>query len=191
MHQRQPIRHHPNGKTMKLPKLWLFTDLRNDSNLEQSIARLPRFSGIVFRHYHLDDEYREDRFQQIRRLARRYGHILLLAGSPRLARLWKADGVHGRDWSAIETRSLIHSAPVHDPAEMAIAKRHGAELLFISPIFRTRSHPAARPMNRMMLKHMMRRSDTPVILLGGMSAHRFRTLRLSSAHGWAAIDALA
>lgn len=191
MHQRQPIRHHSNRKTVKLPKLWLFTDVRNDSNLEQSIARLPRFSGIVFRHYHLDEEDRKGRFQQIRRVAKRYGHIMLLAGPPRLARLWKADGVHGRAWSAIETSTLIHSAPVHDPAEIAIAKRNGADLLFISPIFRTRSHPAAKPMNRMILKHMMQLSGRPVILLGGMSAHRFRTIGLKSAHGWAAIDALA
>ncbi|MEH6827630.1 MAG: thiamine phosphate synthase, partial [Parasphingorhabdus sp.] len=74
----------------------MFTDERNDALLEHAIKRLPRRSGIVFRHYHLPEPLRQARFETVKKLALRRGHIVFLAGSTALARRWRADGVHGR-----------------------------------------------------------------------------------------------
>ncbi|WP_461457244.1 thiamine phosphate synthase [Parasphingorhabdus sp.] len=172
------------------PQIWLMTDARNDESLEKSVKALPRGSGIIFRHYHLDNDQRQERFQAIRACARRHDHILLLAGSPSLARQWGADGVHGRQWKRHQTNGLLHSAPVHSPGEIAIAQHHGADLMFLSPAFATRSHPGQKPLNRLQLRRLISLCRKPVMLLGGMNAVRFQQLETLGAHGWAAIDGL-
>ncbi len=172
------------------PQIWLMTDKRNDSVLERSIAALPRGSGIVFRHYHLDHGDRYQRFQSIEAIAKRRDHVLLLADSPALARQWGADGVHGRQWKRYETEGLLHSAPVHNPREIAIANHNGADLLFLSPAFATRSHPGQKPLNRLQLRRLTTLCKKPVILLGGMNAQRFQQQTAIGVHGWAAIDGL-
>lgn len=172
------------------PQIWLMTDERNDAVLEDSIKSLPRGSGIIFRHYHLEPGQRYDRFQTIKTCARRRDHIILLAGPPILARQWGADGVHGRQWKRHQTAGLIHSAPVHGPREIWLANHHGADLLFLSPAFVTRSHPGQRPLNHLQLKKLVNLSRKPVILLGGMTARRFRQQEHLGVHGWAAIDGL-
>ncbi len=181
--------HHPCFPDL-YPQIWLMTDRRNEAVLEESVKGLPRGSGIIFRHYHLDSDARRSRFLSIKALAKRRDHILLLAGSPKLARQWGADGVHGRQWKRHQTTSLLHSAPVHNPKEIKAANLNGADLLFLSPAFATRSHPGQRPLSQLQLKRLIVLCRKPVILLGGMDAYRFRQREHLGAHGWAAIDGL-
>lgn len=67
----QPCSLLPNPKNSALPRIWLFTDERNEAVLEQAILRLPRGSGIIFRHYHLPERVRRARFATVKKLARR------------------------------------------------------------------------------------------------------------------------
>ncbi|VAW02516.1 hypothetical protein MNBD_ALPHA04-1501 [hydrothermal vent metagenome] len=173
-----------------LPKIWLMTDARNDHMLESVIRKMPRRSGIIFRHYHLDMESRCRRFAEIQKLAHRRNHLILLAGPPALARKWKADGVHGRQWKRRETNGLVHSAAAHDRAEIGQAKGNGAELIFLSPLFATRSHPDVRPLALSQVRRLMDLVSGKIILLGGMDAKRYRRHGHLRAHGWAAIDGL-
>lgn len=170
-----------------LPQLWLFTDQRNDGHLERAILRMPRGSGIVFRHYHLDKTSRQERFEMVKKLAHQRGHIVFLAGSPALARLWRADGVHGR--VSRRSHGLLHSAPVHNAREIHQANRAGAAIYFLSPIFSTRSHPDQRPLNPVQVQHLASLCKGAVIFLGGMNSGRYRTRKSYLTHGWAAIDA--
>ncbi len=172
------------------PQIWLMTDFRNDAVLEESISNLPRGSGIIFRHYHLDGDSRYQRFKAVQACARRKDHLLMLAGPPRLARLWGADGVHGRQWQRHQTAGLLHSAPVHNISEIRVAQHAGADLLFLSPVFATRSHPGQKPLGHMQAKKLISLCQIPVILLGGMNAQRFQQREHLGALGWAAIDGL-
>lgn len=173
-----------------LPKIWLMTDQRNDAVLEDAIRKLPKGSGIIFRHYHLRLEERGRRFSQILRLAKRQGHLVQLAGHPLVARKWGADGVHGRQWKRKETGGLLYSAPVHNVSQIKEAQNNGADLYFLSPAFITRSHPEAKPLNAAQLSRLSRLCTGTVILLGGMNQKRWRSSNHLNAHGWAAIDAL-
>lgn len=186
----QPRPHLPDQTGATLPTLWLFTDERNDALLEQSIRKLPRGSGIVFRHYHLPEAERRVRFETVRKLVRRRGHVLLLAGSAALARAWKADGLHGRSGRRTLVHGLLHSAPVHNGREIAQANRAGADLFFLSPIFTTRSHPGQRPLSPLQTRRLAAMCHGPVIYLGGMNRHRYHARKNRLSHGWAAIDAL-
>ena len=153
-----------------LPRIWLVTDARNDAALERAIARLPRGSGVIFRHYHLPPKQRAARLAQVRRLCRRFGHRLEIAGE-------------GYGLSAPHRRL----ATAHSLREIGRANRLGAEAVLLSPVHPTRSHPSTEALGRVKFLLLARRARMPVIALGGMTAARFGGLKV---HGWAAIDGL-
>ena len=170
-----------------LPRLWLMTDERvAEAEMLAAVARLPRGAGIIFRHYSHSAEKRRVLFEQVRQLARRKRLVLLLAGDARTAQAWRADGWHGRR-TVRQMRPMLHSAPAHDIPEMRKAERAGAALLFLSPVFATRSHPGERILGRVRFGLLARQAQRAVIALGGMNAQRARSL--PHAHGWAGIDA--
>jgi thiamine-phosphate pyrophosphorylase len=171
------------------PMLWLMTDERiADALLLASVARLPRGqAGIVFRHYHTEKGQRRALFAQVAAIARRRRLRLLLAGSPRQAAAWRADGWHGRDHEP-SSRPLLHSIPAHNLKEVVAASRGRASLLFLSPLFPTRSHPGGRALGRVRFALLARQTTLPVIALGGVRSHHRRLLKEIGASGWAAID---
>ena len=175
MHRRQP-----------LPRLWMMTDERQGEGLWRALERLPRGSGIVFRHYGTAPKERRRLFDRARAVARRRGLVLFLAGPPRQARAWGAHGSHGR---GIAAGQGLRSAAVHSLREIGVATRAGADLLFLSPVFATRSHPDAKPLGRVRFGLIARRTGRPVVALGGMDARRAGALAGLAAYGWAAIDA--
>jgi thiamine-phosphate pyrophosphorylase len=166
-----------------LPRLWLITDERQGGGLLDAVARLPEGAGIVFRHYRLEEVARRDLFDAVRAA---HPGLLLLAGPADLAERWGADGSHGRG----PGRGL-RSAPVHNYTEIRAAERHGASLLFLSPVYPTRSHPDGRTLGLAYFAWLARRTPLPVIALGGMNAARGRRLASFGAYGWAGIDAFA
>ena len=164
-----------------ISRVWLLSDARNDAVLERVIARLPRGSGVVFRHYHLPEAERRQRFKAVRRLCRARGHVLILAGPPALARAWRADGSYG---APCPGRTI---ATAHDLAEIALANRLGAAAVMLSPVFPTRSHPGAATLGPLRFWALAARVAVPVIALGGMTPRTARRLRVPR---WAAIDGL-
>jgi thiamine-phosphate pyrophosphorylase len=169
-----------------LPKIWLFTDPKLGDQLLPAIQRLPFGSGVVFRHYHLDDHDRHQLFRTIQHICKRRGHRILLASSPSKARQWRADGVHGAE----RGYALLRSAPVHNFREIAKAKRIGADIMFLSPVYTTSTHPAARPLGSARFTQLARCIyPVKIVALGGMSRAKAAMWGQGIIHGWAAIDA--
>ncbi|MEZ5656528.1 MAG: thiamine phosphate synthase [Sphingobium sp.] len=181
-----------NGRP--LPRLWLFTDERvSTQTLLASVARLPRGSGIIFRHYATTRDKRRKIFDAVRKIALRRGLTLVVArpGDTRLLR--EADGIHrsGKDPCPSRiTRSRLLTMSAHNAREIHRANRIGADLIFLSPAFPTRSHKDAAALGAVRFATLARLAAMPVIALGGMNIGRFRRLRFNGAYGWAAIDAL-
>ncbi|MCW3834909.1 thiamine phosphate synthase [Sphingomonas canadensis] len=165
-----------------LPRLWLMTDERMGERLWDVLERLPRGAGVIFRHYALPPAERRALFARVLRTARRRRLVLLRAGGmPMRGEM----GTHGRR----ERSRGLRSFPAHDRREAIAAVRAGADLLLVSPVYPTRSHPGARTLGRVGLGQVIRETGTPVIALGGMNAANARGLRALNIHGWAAIDA--
>jgi thiamine-phosphate pyrophosphorylase len=164
-----------------LPRLWLMTDERMGESLWEALERLPRGSGVVFRHYGLTLAKRRTLFARVTQVARRRGLLVVRAGPQWLGR--GETGVHGRRGAGLRTW------PAHSRREAIAGARAGADLLFVSPVFATRSHPGAEPLGRARLGLLIRGLPVPVIALGGMDAKRAATLRPLGSYGWAAIDA--
>lgn len=174
MPRRQPI-----------PRLWLMTDERQGDALWEALARLPRGAGVVFRHYGLEAAARRALFAKVAKVARRRKLMLLVA------RPWRSGLGNGEHGNRATVRPPLRTAPAHSHREAIAAIRAGADALFVSPVFATRSHPGAKPLGRVRFGLLTRGLGVPVIALGGMDARRARSLGLLGIHGWAGIDAWA
>lgn len=169
MHRRHP----------SIPRLWLMTDPRMGERLWDALERLPRGGGVVFRHYALPGPERRALFARVSAVAKRRRLVLVRAG----ARAGRGEvGVHGQRGRGLRTASA------HSRREAIAAVRGGAQLLFVSPVFPTRSHPGGRALGRVRFLATIEGLDVPVIALGGMNHRRARGLKV---HGWAGIDAWA
>lgn len=167
---------------MRASHLLLLTDERLGDRLWPALDRLPRGGIVVFRHYSLPPAERRALFGAVRRVARARGLRLVVAG----AGLRGASGVHGRD---PRRRRGLRTWPAHDAGEVIAGRRAGADLILISPVFPTRSHPGARVLGPLRAMALARLAPGRAVALGGMDAKRFRRLR--GFVGWAAIDAWA
>lgn len=170
-----------------LPLLWLLSDARNDAGLEEALARLPRRSGFVFRHYHLSPTERAARFRVLAAAARAGGHVVVVSDEASVAGQWGADGVYGEPGRIAAARGMLKLATAHDGAELAAAGRAGADGVFLSPVFATRSHPETKPHGIHGFHVLAQQSPVPVIALGGMTKARAEELNWPR---WGAIDGL-
>lgn len=167
-----------------LPKFWLMTDERMGDGLFAAIERLPRGSGVIFRHYATPVAERRALFAGIAATARRRRLVLLRGGGQAMR---GEQGRHGRDARA---RRGVLSWPAHNRAEVIAGARAGADLILVSPVFATRSHPDARPLGIVRAAMMVHGVRCPVIALGGVNRATARRLA-GLFDGWAAIDAWA
>ncbi len=170
-----------------LPTLWLLSDERNDAVLERALAHLPHGNAFVFRHYHLDDKARRQRFDALAAAARAHDHLVILSGPAELAQEWGADGIYGPPEKLGRLPGLLRLAAAHDAREIALANRAGAHGVFLSPVFPTRSHPGGGCLGPEKFRELAVQAEMPVIALGGMTAERARHLDWPR---WAAIDGL-
>ncbi len=165
-----------------LPALLLLSDARNDAVLERAIARLPRGSGMVFRHYHLEPAARRARYETLRRQCRARGIVMFAArGMPG----WRADGAYGAPGAL--PRAGLRLATAHSLREIGAAVRARADAVLLSPVFATRTHPGGKVLGAVRFLALARRCPLPVYALGGMTAQRAARLPVQ---GWAAIDGL-
>lgn len=167
----------------RLPKIWLLTDPRLGDGLQAAVRKLPLGSGVVFRHYDMAPSERLSLFRQIARICRQRGHVLVLAGQED----WRADGVHGR--GRIRPVQIL-SMPVHSVREIRDAQKLGADLMFLSPIFPTGSHPGARALGLLQFSRLAcLAAPAKIIALGGMTRNIAQAISNRIAYGWAGIDA--
>jgi thiamine-phosphate pyrophosphorylase len=188
-------RHHKNyTKKTALPKIWLMTDPRFGDDLLGAVQRLPHGSGVIVRHYDLPEKERLCLFKQLAVICRRRGHHIVLAGNEAMARRWKADGFHGRGMRK-KSKRMAHTAAVHTLREIASAKRNEADLMLLSPVFTTASHPDARVLGAYQFWRLAQLCGSKhVVALGGMSKRKAMMFNKNDRkqqliHGWAAIDA--
>ena len=161
------------------PVRWLMTDERMGDGLWNALRRLPPGSGVVFRHDGLPAAERLALFLRVRRVARARRLVVVSAGKL----LPGAAGVHRARGQGLRT------SPAHDRREAIAAKRARAALVFVSPVFPTRSHPGAAVLGPMPAARVARGLAMTVVALGGMDERRWRRVKRLGFDGWAGIDA--
>jgi thiamine-phosphate pyrophosphorylase len=169
----------------------MMTDERQGADLFAGLERLPPGSGLVYRHYSLPEPERRRLFLEVEGAARRRALVVMVGGEPELAAAWGADGSHGLCGGRASAPGLLRSAAVHDLEELKAAEAAGADFVFVSPVFPTRSHPHVRPLGPAGFTAIANEARVPAIALGGMDAAKAQGLGGLNMHGWAGIDAWA
>lgn len=167
------------------PRDWLMTDERMGDRLWVAIGRVPAGEGgIVFRHYSLEPAERFELGAQVAKLARERKLTLAVARDPLLAGQLGAALVHNPEGAG----DLPFSLSVHNEREAQAARDAGADLVFVSPVFTTRSHPRAAALGAKRAAKLATMAGCPAIALGGMTFGKYWELG-PAFHGWAGIDA--
>jgi len=167
------------------PRDWLMTDERMGERLWEAIGRVPaETGGIVFRHYSLNSAQRLDLGESVAEAAGARKLTLAVARDPELAERLGAKLVHNPSGPS----GLPFSRSVHDEREARAARQAGADLVFISPIFATHSHPGTPALGAERAARLAEMAGCPAIALGGMTFGRFWELGPAFT-GWAGIDA--
>jgi thiamine-phosphate pyrophosphorylase len=190
----------------RLPTLWLFTDPLRLADPLAAIARLPAgpgapfCAGVVYRPAP-DAGLAAERLRLGRRIAalcRARGIALVVAGDWRLAARIGA-GVHLRAGD-LRRPGRITKGPVtaaaHDAAELRRAcggrpVSHGKkpDLVFLSPVFPTASHPGAPALGPSRWARLARGAPCAVAALGGVTGNTAKNLPRFCA-GYGAIGAI-
>jgi thiamine-phosphate pyrophosphorylase len=172
-----------HARQQSWPRIWLMTDERMGDALWHAIRRLPKEAGIVLRHYSLPPGPRAELAREVAGMAEERGLTLAVASDGELARQVGAALVHNPRGAA----QLPVSRSVHSVEEAEAARADGAALVFVSPIFATRSHPRRTALGPELALRIAKAAGTYAIALGGMNGKGFAGLR--GFHGWAGIGA--
>ena len=164
------------------PTAWLMTDERMGDALETAIVRAAAAgAGVIVRHHRSSREQRRG----VAALVHDHGALLGIAGDTGLAREAGAALVHNPDEPA---PGLPFSLSVHDATEALTALHSQAALVFVSPVFPTRSHPGAPVLGESGALALALMTGKPAIALGGVDAEAGERLMRLGFAGWAGID---
>ncbi|KAA5604730.1 thiamine phosphate synthase [Roseospira marina] len=187
-----------------LPRAWLVSDPVRLPDPGPMLARMPRGAALLWRPYGLDRAGAERQGRVLRRLTRRLGVRLLVAGDARRAVVLGADGLHLPEGLArhgiLAPLLLWHRAgrprwlcvAAHGPRALARARALGADVAVLSPVFPTASHPGAPVLGPVRFARLAARAGLPLVALGGITAVTARRLPpgcvvgLAAVSGWAA-----
>ena len=84
-------------------------------------------------------------------------------------------------------QSKLLSASVHNEQELEQAKQIGADMLVVSPVLATASHPDAKPLGWEQFAELAANANCPVYALGGMTSDMITTAQNLGGQGIAGI----
>lgn len=178
------------GGAPPVPVLFLFTDRRLPDPValvRRLVARraLRGLLGVIVRG---TPDARRSLAAALRPLCAAHGVALLVAGDVPA----RGVGLHlpggRRPRRRLPGRPTLLTAAAHDAAALRRARRCGADLAFLSPVFPTASHPGARPLGPARFARLAGGCGLPVAALGGVDGRSARGLPRRTA-GAGAIDA--
>ncbi len=175
---------HINAPPQRIPRLWFLTDDRlGDANLEQ-LRRLRRGTGVVVRQRLASASF----LAQVKAIARARGLCCVVSGSAAKHRM------AGTHWPEVTLKRPHRSQPrqlmtasAHSRAALVRARRCGADAVFVSPLFATRSHPGGDSLGLVRFGLLCRDSPVALIALGGITPKSLRGLQNLGVYGIAAI----
>lgn len=178
-----------------LPPLLFFTDPTRTPDPLPTLAKMPRGSAIVYRAFGAPDALETGR--KITVLARRRGVLVIIGADPALAIALRADGIHLPERHSdrrgvigrLRNRFLV-TAAAHSLNAIRRGRKAGANALVVSPVFKSASPSAGRPLGHLQFERYVRSAGMPVYALGGVTPVTVRRLRTSRAVGLATVSAL-
>ena len=181
--------------TKALPLLFAFSDEARDPDPMVLINRLPSGSGFIFRHY-LSPNRKYIAIKVVKACQER-NLLCFIAGDLQLSLHTKADGVHLPEHllrrpiyglSHFKKRGGFVTAATHSLSAGLAAQKYGADGVFISPVFATKSHISSAHIGLMRFARITKRLSIPTFALGGINISQTTRLKKSGAYGLGGIS---
>ena len=177
------------------PTLWFFTDNLRNPDPYAILNQLPKNTGIVFRDYNIPK--RNHIAAKMAEFCRKKDLVLLIGGDSKLAVEVGATGVHIPEYNSqtlpylkIQKPNWIISTSVHGKRSYQKAKSLGINIIFLSPVFTTSSHPRGKPLGSLYISRLARDFGVFSIALGGVNLKTVDSLNGTGVNGIAAISGL-
>lgn len=165
------------------PQAWLMTDERMGGALGAALAcAAAAGAGVIVRHH---KSPRGER-RAIAREVLANGALLGVSRDNELAFELGAALVHN---PSSDPGDCPFSLSVHDEAEAREAARRQPVLVFVSPVFATRSHAGAPALGKGAARKLALLTGRTAYALGGVTQERGAELIKDGWDGWAGIDA--
>lgn len=184
-------------QAIKLPLRCLITPEPSHSNDFLSQLELVLNKGIKlvqFRAKKLESHQYIHLAKQVINLCHHFNAQVLLNNPPHW--IETADGLHltSQQLQKISTRpeylnNKLLSAACHNEKEVFQAKNLDTDLIFLSPVKTTQSHPEATPMGWEQFSLLVEKSHCPIYALGGLDESDIVVAKQSGAQGIAGISA--
>ncbi len=186
-----------------LVKSVFFSDQKKVKNIEESIKKLPKNSAIIIREYHLNDKERLRFAKKIVKLTKKRGIKTLIGKNIALAKEIGADGVHFSDFDKLPInlrtnrkfkKNFIFSYSCHSERSLQKAYKINPDMVFISPIFKTTSHPGTKALGLKNLAKIAFKNKNhsylplKIYALGGINLVKLKSIRKLPISGFGAID---
>lgn len=186
-----------------LPVSVFFSNRAVITSLESTIKHLPKNSAIIIREYDLEEKDREIFAKKIAALARPLGLKILVGKDLSLAKKIKADGVHFSDFDKLPLQffqqknfpeKFIFSFSCHNLKSALKAEKSGFDMIFISPIFSTKSHLNTKNIGlKNLAKISLKTKSAPYCessfyALGGINSQNLSSIRKLNLAGFGAIS---
>lgn len=185
-----------NVKNKKsLPVLWFFTDRFRNPDPYIILNQLPKNSGVVLRDYDLPN--RVVLAKNIAEICKKRSLTYIIGADAKLALEVGASGVHIPEFRNINLPYLkpnkkewIVTSSVHNLGSLRKVKSRAVDLIFISPVFETKSHPNQNTLGTAYISRLVNRFSVFSIALGGINQHNVKLLNGSGVNGIGAISGL-
>ncbi len=182
----------------------LFTDRRKIFDFKNVIKNLPKNSAIIIREYDLGKKDRKDFAKKILTLAKDRNDLKILVGKDfALAKEIKADGIHFSDFDKLPLqffkknsfpKKFIFSFACHSLKSLFNSIKIRADMIFISPIFLSSSHPDAKNLGLRNLAKITVQNKKQnylfgnIYALGGIKKENLKMIKKLPLKGFGAID---
>ena len=169
-----------------LPRFYHFIN-QFDKN---HIRKLDKKIGIIYRNY--SEKSNESLILEIKNYCKKVNKKFFIAKNFNLAIKLNLDGVYLPSfYKILNTKkntkkkfAIIGSA--HSVSEIKIKEKQGAELIFISPIFKAKK--SNKFLNVIKFNYLTLNTKKKVIALGGIAENNLNKLRITNSFGFASIS---
>ncbi len=158
---------------------------------KEEILKLNEKIGIIFRNY--EKKINKTEILQLKKFCKLHKRKLYLANNPKLAFQLKLDGLYIPSFNKVFQankynfrKNFLIMGSAHNIYEIRKKEEQGVEIIFLSPIFKTKNYKKCLEVIRFNL--LAKICKKKIIALGGISQNNISKLKITNAYGFSAIS---
>ena len=159
---------------------------------ENHIRKLDKKIAIIYRNYQKKNIYND--VLNVRNFCKKNGRKFYLSNNFQLAVNMNLDGVYLPSFNKkminkkIIRNNFILLGSAHNIKQIRFKEKQGVDIIFISPIFKTKDKKTILGINR--FNHLANQTEKKIVALGGINANNIKKLNLTKSYGFASISSI-